>query len=213
MFSRGKLTNKKIITSHANLKTWAQGESLSCLKHFFRGNGRWEINKVLKILYRLLYGVPWKKTHRFQQPRRRGKVSSRTYPQSSAESPCHISILSVVRGGMEQHIVLRVLGHWLCLNSHLNLPTITALLLYISESLAVLNRAEFYAIDCYWCDYTTSELFNVVANLCMEEIEESAINSSSVPPKKMETLCRWQLLHHQKRQSASFPWHIKSECL
>ena len=46
-----------------------------------------------------------------------------------------------------------------------------------------LNRAEFYAIDCNWCDYTTSELFNVVANLCMEEIEESAINSSSVPPK------------------------------
>ena len=84
---------------------------------------------------------------------------------------------------MEQHIVLRVLGHWLCLNSHLNLPTRTASLLYISESLAVLNRAEFYAIDCNWCDYTTSELFNVVANLCMEEIEESAINSSSVPPK------------------------------
>ena len=126
-----------------------------------------------------------KKTHRFQQPRRRGKVSSRTYPQSSAESPFHISILSVVRGGMEQHIVLRVLGHWLCLNSHLNLPTRTASLLYISESLAVLNRAEFYAIDCNWCDYTTSELFNVVANLCMEEIEESAINSSSVPPKSL----------------------------
>ena len=84
---------------------------------------------------------------------------------------------------MEHHIVLRVLGHWLCLNSHLNLPTRTASLLYISESLAVLNRAEFYAIDCNWCDYTTSELFNALANLCMEEIEESAINSSFVPPK------------------------------
>ena len=60
MFARGKPTNKKIVTFHANLKTWAQGESLSCLKHFFRRNGRWEIKKVLKVLYRLLYGVRWK---------------------------------------------------------------------------------------------------------------------------------------------------------
>ena len=60
MFARGKPTNKKIVTFHANLKTWAQGESFSCLKHFFRRNGRWEIKKVLKVLYRLLYGVRWK---------------------------------------------------------------------------------------------------------------------------------------------------------
>ena len=57
-----------------------------------------------------------------------------------------------------EYWVLRVLGH--CLNSHLNLHTRTALLLCISESLAVLNQAEFYTIDCNWCDYTTSELLN-----------------------------------------------------
>ena len=35
MFARGKPTNKKIITFHANLKTSAQGESLFYLKPFF----------------------------------------------------------------------------------------------------------------------------------------------------------------------------------
>ena len=35
MFARGKPTNKKIITFHANLKTSARGESLFYLKPFF----------------------------------------------------------------------------------------------------------------------------------------------------------------------------------
>ena len=154
MFARGKPTNKKIITFHANLKTSAQGESLSYLKPLFWGG--MEDEKLTKFL-RFCTGSYMVCVEKITSVSTTWKART---PQSSAESPCHISILSVVRGGIKQHIVLRVLGHWLCLNSHLNLPTRTASLLYISESLAVLNLAEFYTIDCNWCDYTTSELFN-----------------------------------------------------
>ena len=48
MFARGKPTNKKIITFHANLKTSAQGESLSYLKALFWGG--MEDEKLTKFL-------------------------------------------------------------------------------------------------------------------------------------------------------------------
>ena len=143
MFARGKPTNKKIITFRRKPWDLSTGGIPILFETLFSGDRRWEINKVLKILYRLFV-----------------QETSRTHPLSSAESPYHISILSVVRGGMEQQIVLRVLGHWLCSNSLLNLHTRTALLLCISESLAFLSWADFYTIDSNWCNYTTSELFN-----------------------------------------------------
>ena len=146
MFARGKPTNKKIITFHANLKTSAQGESLSYLKPLFWGG--MEDEKLTKFL-RFCTGSYMVCVEKITSVSTTWKART---PQSSAESPCHISILSVVRGGMERHIVLRVLGHWLCLNSHLNLHTRTASLLCISESLAVLNRAELIELIVMNCN-------------------------------------------------------------
>ena len=94
--------------------------------------------------------------------------------RSCAGSPGQLSILSIVPRGIEQHIVLRVLGHRFRLNSQVNMHTTTALLLFILESLAVLKQSKMYHVK----NGNTGEMLMVFQFYLEEKLKEIILKRS-----------------------------------